>query len=686
MATAAVVGACIAGDAERPAAPTTSGGQQILTVSLHTVGSCGDLLAELKAEALERVGPYGLGGGPWWGPWRGMAEAADATPAAPGGEARAEAPAEPGYSGTNVQVAGVDEADRVKTDGRRLVVVSGDRVKVVDLTGDQPVLASEITLPGEVWSGEVFLDGDRALVLSTGWNASPVGSQPAGSGPSTASDAPISPAGVATTRLTEVDLAGARVVRSLEVEGSYLSARAVDGTVRVVVTNPSVDLPFVYPANPGAEASAEAANREVIERSTIEDWLPAYRTLDADHRPTGEGLAVPCDRLHLPADFAGFGRLALLTIDLAGGLALRDAAGVLTDGNTVYASPSRLVVATPEWVDPRIWESGDEAEIRRVTETYNTALHAFDITAAGRADYVASGSVGGHILNQFALDEHLGHIRVATTEATAWGDGPQSESYVTVLREAGDRLEPVGRLGGLGRGEQIHSVRFAGDVAYVVTFRQIDPFYVVDLSDPANPTMTGELKIPGFSSYLHPLSDRLVLGVGQDATDEGLVTGAQLSVFDVADPANPQRIAQLGLGDDSWSPVGHDHRAFTWWAPERLAVVPLSRWQWSGRSEDGPHSSEVAVVVRVDDTGQMATAGEIGHPAVVDCGGPVEPLPAGVAPSPGGAHPPQQCWEWQPAIVRSVVVGDRLYTVSDAGVKANALADLAEVAWLAFSQ
>ena len=150
---------------------------------------------------------------------------------------------------------------------------------------------------------------------------------------------------------------------------------------------------------------------------------------------------------------------------------------------------------------------------------------------------------------------------------------------MTVLATRSGRLEKVGQVGGLGRSERIYAVRFIGDRGYVVTFRETDPLYTLDLADPARPRVTGELKILGYSSYLHPIGEHELLGIGQDATPEGIRQGTQLSLFDVADPAAPKLVQRRALGASTSSDVEYDHHAFLWWAPTRLAVVPVADYE-----------------------------------------------------------------------------------------------------------
>src|SRR6185312_1301922 len=166
---------------------------------------------------------------------------------------------------------------------------------------------------------------------------------------------------------------------------------------------------------------------------------------------------------------------------------------------------------------------------------------------------------------------------VVSTETPAWwGSGPDSESFLTTLRLESGALVKLGQVGGLGRGERVYAVRFVGDVGYVVKFRQIDPVYTIDVSNAASPRVLGELKIPGFSSYLHPVGDDLLLGVGEDADANGRPLGTEVSLFDVSDLRHPKRLDQLTLGA-GWSEAQFDHHAFLFWPRTGLAVLPFDQ-------------------------------------------------------------------------------------------------------------
>ena len=228
---------------------------------------------------------------------------------------------------------------------------------------------------------------------------------------------------------------------------------------------------------------------------------------------------------------------------------------------------------------------------------------------------------------------------------------------MTVLAENGGELEVVGTVGGLGKGEQIYSVRFMGDVGYVVTFRQTDPLYTIDLSDPTNPTVVGELKILGYSAYLHPLGDGLLLGVGQDATEEGWTKGTQVSIFDVSDLANPTRIHQYTM-TDGHSDVEFDHRAFLYWEPTSTAVIPVQRWGWEERSGKDDYFSG-AIGLELDRSRGIQEIGTIVHSDSFD-------------------NP------WAGRITRSLVVGDTVFTLSELGISGSDLTTLEETSWVGF--
>jgi uncharacterized secreted protein with C-terminal beta-propeller domain len=609
---------------------------------LQAFGSCGALLQHLKRQARPLVGPYGLGSAGASGP--SIVAAPEQSRAADSGAAKGVAGID--FSGTNVQEEGVDEPDLVKTDGARLFVVNGAVLRALDTSSGRPMLTDSLRLPNG-WGHELLLRGDRLLVLTRGggWI------EPA-PGLARSLIAPIS----SDTTLTEVDVRderNLRVVRTAKLDGDYVSARLTGGTGRVVLSSPlGQELKLARPTGEGQTALDAAAdrNRRVVARSGLRAWLPRT-VVRTKGRPASESRAlVQCRNVHRPASFSGLGLLTVLTLDLDRGLETIDSDAIVADGRIVYASRDRLYVATERWADRPETQGG------AVDDGVTTAIHAFDISDPRRTRYRASGRVTGVLLNQWSLSEHRGVLRVASTDTPAWwnpGSQRETESHVTTLREQGGELTAVGRVGGLGKGERIYAVRFMGDTGYVVTFRQVDPLYTLDLANPARPAVLGELKIPGYSAYLHPLGDELLLGIGQNASNEGRILGTQLSIFDISNLRRPARLHTVSL-PRGYSEAEGDHHAFLYWPQSRLAVIPQQTWQ----DEKGAGETFAgAIGYSLSRTRGIDRVGRVEHPAR------------------GG-----QAWP----VRRSLVIRGAVYTVSDAGVLASSLAGLAPLGFAAF--
>jgi len=662
LALALVAGACASGDGVEDRA-SLDGAQPI--AALQPVSSCDNFLDEVRTEALEQVGPYGFGD---YGPMMvddmagaeiaGDAASSDALAAPTAGDARQTTPTTTAtspedVSGTNIQEAGVDEPDLVKADGERLLVVAGGKLHWVDVTGDEPVVAGTVDLP-EGYGQQLLVAGDRALVLTSGYG------YPMPIEGDVAVDSSFAPVEATTTAIAQVDISSPdalAVIDTLEVEGSILDARLVGDTARVVVTAQPEQLTFVYPSSsdPDAEAIAEEANHRIIEESEVEDWLPAYRRVTdpagSDEAVVDEGSLVDCERMSLPAEFSGFGTLAVLTFDVPGELGTGDATGILADGEHVYASTDHLYVATTSYPTVDDTTTDPTNDFPPPPPAPTTSIHRFSTDGEGPATYEVSGNVRGRLLDQFSMSEASEPddlLRVATT------DDATQESYVTTLGDDGDALTELGQVGGLGEGEQIYSVRFIGDMGYVVTFRQTDPLYTVDLSDPADPQVVGELKILGYSAYLHPLGGDLLLGIGQDATATGQTTGTQLSLFDVSDPADPRRLQQVAIPGAS-SAAEYDHHAFLYWPETGLAMLPVQSYG--------------------GDVFCTQTEG-----VTVPCPGPTESFNGAIGfhvATDGIDEVGRVTHDDGSALTRSVVVGETVYTLSETSLVASDLATLA---------
>jgi hypothetical protein len=272
---------------------------------------------------------------------------------------------------------------------------------------------------------------------------------------------------------------------------------------------------------------------------------------------------VACSAVRHPVEPSGFGTLSVLTF--APGKAGRlSTSAVAAAGDTVYSSAHRLYVATTSGT------SGSSTT--PATPDARTTVHAFALDGS-RTSYLASGTLPGTLADRWSLDEYDGHLLAAVAVGSPWQ--PRDNALV-VLGERGSRLVPVGRLDGLGRGEQIQSVRWLGDVAVVVTYRQTDPLYTVDLADPQHPRLAGTLRMRGFSGYLHPLGDNLLLGLGRDATATGVALGTRAATFDLRDLGHVRRTGSLDLRSVTDLATLRDPRAFAYLPGVRTAVFPVT--------------------------------------------------------------------------------------------------------------
>lgn len=624
--------------------------------------------------------PTASGGGTAIG---GDAASAEAAP-------RAAPPAAQAVNGdasmTNVQETGIDEPDIVETDGRLLLAVTGDdRLHIVDVTQDAPRLLSSVGL--EEGDHQLFLLDDRALVMTRSWHhmePGPISERP---GEPDLMPLPIRPAATELTLLDLRDPAAPVQEATATLDGDLVSARAADGTVRLVLRSSPHDIDLRMPAGLAAIEAAAAHNRAVLASIEPKQILPHLTVRDSVGRTLRDAPAVGCTAVSRPADPSGVGTTTVLTLRPGDGdLIPEDSTSVLADTQIVYASADRLYVATTSWTARPLDDAAGREDPRTTTrpDGPTTELHAFDTTAT-TTRHVASGSVEGQLLNQWSLSERDGILRVAVTRGNPTvgqavpTDQPTSDSAIVTLTERAGELVQLGQVDGLGPGERIFAVRYFDDLATVVTFRQIDPLYTVDLSDPEAPRVLGELKIPGFSNYLHPVADGFLLGVGQDADEDGRERGVQVSLFDLRDLTAPQRTANLVIGPGR-SEVQHDHHAFLWWADRDLAVVPVQLWgppeppvrsDTQPPAEDAPAASPPphapwsgAVVVEVDASdNSVREVARLTHTDQV--GGSGERA-------------------WSAGIRRAVVAGDRLLTVSEAGVEAVDLATLEPVGWAAF--
>ena len=586
---------------------------------LSDYSSCSDLLAGLRAHTAAHVTASGLPG-PTYAYW--SEKALDLGPIIATSSAglamdRYDSSAQgSGTSTTNDQEIGVDEPDVMKTDGDRVVTVTDGTLRVVDAASRELVGSLDLTLY-DGWNGaQLLVDGDHALVLLGGGTTTYFGPYLAGGAPT----------GAGTTVLF-VDLSGQpKVTGTLRATGGYLAARLVGDTARLVVaSSPTINFP-------DTDHPSKARNQTVVRQAPLSAWQPSYTISDGS---ASTQYRVPCEAISHPADYTGTSLVTVYSLDVANPATDAEPVSVVADGDTVYATADSLYVASnPDW-----WASASKPQ--------QTEIHRFDITGTARPTYLGSGAVPGRLLSQYSLSDYNGILRVATTSGSPGSKRASSGIYDLNL----DTLAAVGHVGGLGKGEQIYAVRFAGPLAYVVTFRQTDPLYVVDLADPAHPAVTGSLDLTGYSSYLHDAGDGRLIGVGEQVAADNEPDGLQVSLFDVSDPSAPRRTGHV-VRSGAPGEGQLDPHAFLYWQPTGLVVVPVQAW--SG------NESGAALVLRVDGQ-RLTTVGLVRNPA-------------------GTAVPDDGL-----GIQRSMLVDGQLWTLSGGGLQVLDPATLHRETWIAFS-
>ena len=527
--------------------------------------TCDAVLAGLRTHTAAHVTAWGLENNSYaYGEAvRGPVPAAESA----AGTASDKNASAPDHSTTNDQEADADEPDLVKTDGRRIVTVSGGVLRVVDAASRTLTGSLDLRAYAGADGAQLLLAGDRALVV--------LGEQyQLYRGPMAAyGSGPVSSQG---STFLLIDLSDTpTLISTLHTDGGYVDARLVAGVARVVVAS---EPHIAFPAfdGTGSQHAAVARNREVVRRAPLSAWLPTYQTT-ADGRTTTH--RVPCDRISHPTSYSGESVVTVYSFDPATSLDDPSPISIAADASTVYATGSDLYVAS--------------------TDGNRTQVHRFGLVDRTAPRYLGSSSVPGWLLNSYSLSEYDGYLRVVTSS------GRTSSTTSLYVLDA-DTLRRRGSVGGLGAGENLHAVRFLGALAYVVTFESVDPLFVLDLSDPDHPRRAGELTVSGYSDYLHPTDDGRLLGVGEDVGADQRVRGLQVSLFDVADTSSPKRLANVvRRHTPSETPI--DPHAFLYWPRTRTAVVPIDSWE-SGQSG-------AALVLRVGRTG-LTVVGTLRNPAI----------------------------------------------------------------------
>lgn len=582
-------------------------------------------------------------------------------------------------SGTNNQVAGVDEADFVKNDGQYLYVVANGAFRIVQAwpaNAAGPV--AKVALEGT--PKKLFVEGDRALVYVSVPKPSASGSNagaPAYYGQSSECTYGYEciPSGDGTeTKILVFDIsnrAAPQKIREIDLSGSLLAARRIGGAVHTVVVDapaPIEGMKF-YPedltCDPQEDVTTQKANTIAAYEALRAENLALLAQADLHAtlpsvKENGAPAVAECTGFFRPSAAEGRSFTSIVSVDLAGGAPTT--ATVVSDPGVVYASATSLYMSVPHTRQPgQIWYDSMAGEEQAST------VHRFRIGATPTlTGYEASGIVKGRVLNQFALDEHEEHLRVATT--TGHAPDPKTHSTMSVLERQGNALVLTGKVDQIAPSEDIRSVRFDGSRGYVVTFKKTDPLYVFDLGNPTQPSITGELKIPGFSTYMHMMDASHLLTIGYDADDQGSFawfSGVRLQVFDVSDMKNPALLHAEIIGTrGSSSEALTNHLAFTYYAPKNLLALPMTICEGGDGGSYGTNMTFSGLMV-YDVTPQsgFALKGKVAHPS-----------------TPSGGYNDAACSNWwtnaSSEVKRSVIMEDFVYSISESRVKVNALSNL----------
>lgn len=662
-------------------------------VSLKKAQSCADLEAMLKADALAKMHAqidamiestqyYNGNNNPVYdgevstsvGVGTGGGEEPPVQSGGDEGDPTGQPSSSPDHSDTNTQVAGVDEADIVKTDGNFIYLLHGQSFTVLNSWPASDLgINTSLAIEGEPL--EMFV-ADGKVVIYSSVDGTPIydkaGVEPRGEYYEYGyygggeDDPYYGGYGYSLTKITVLDIEGAQaqIAKEFYFEGSYTSSRRVENQVRTILTGGAHGPLLTYwPENAtGSETPAQleamfealrAENVTRINQATYQDWLP-YRF--AKDGADIDVLQTSCDSYHVPTEGStAYGLTQVESIDLNNLAQAPREAAIVGAVDTVYSSSESIYLAARAWNDPSVFYQNTDLP-RSVTSTH---IHKFDLTAdPGLPQYVATGTVSGQVKNQFSLDEKDGKLRIATTDQIVSSESWQSYNHLFVMAAQGADLTPVGSLVGLAPGEQIYSTRFVGDRGYIVTFRQVDPLFVIDLSNPTAPSVMAELKIPGFSEYMHPIDENHLLTIGQDATSEGQVTGLALQIFDVTQAGAPALLHKhVFTGTDyGYSEAEYNHKAFNYYGQLGLLAFPFVGYD----GQNGTMKSSLEVF-KVDIASGLEKLGSVDHTSFF-----------------GNAQNGYCGGYYGVDVRRGVFIDEYVYSISYGGVIVNSIEDLTQ--------
>ena len=453
------------------------------------------------------------------------------------------------YSKTNTQVQGVDEADIVKTDGTYIYYLTNEKLTIINTeNASQMKEMSTIKFDETFTPEEIFLNNDKIIVIGKRYEYDKT-ERKIGIDEDFLYPNYMDKTYTSAKLYNVKDKTNPTLERTVEVEGDYLTARMIGSNVYIASNK------YMY--------YAYICNTYKSTELNEDDFKPHY----LDTATSNETKSINFDCIYYIPEFEDTNYLNIVAFNITNNQEA-NVESYLGAGEEIYASKENLYVTKTKYD----YERKNKTSI--TTEIYKFNLNNANCT------FAKAGDVPGSVLNQFSMDECNGYFRIATTDSTSWN----SESNTNNLYVLNENLETIGKIEGLAKGERIYSVRFMGNRAYMVTFVETDPLFVIDLSNPTTPTVLGELKIPGYSKYLHPYDETHLIGIGEDTEvvnygygDRVVTNGMKMAMFDVTDPNNPQELYNVKIGEKgTYSELLYNHKALLFSKEKNIIAFPIS--------------------------------------------------------------------------------------------------------------
>ena len=483
-------------------------------------------------------------------------------------------------SKTNTQVNNVDEADIVKVDGNYIYYVSNKKLVIIDAhTPEASEKISEINYKDTNFNPrEVYVKGQKIIVIGNEYDNS-CKTEVISTEDVTATDIERVQESKPKSGMIIYDISNIKEpkeIRRVMIEGNYISSRMIEDNIYYVANK------YIATSN--------------IQKNKMEDLdEDKYKPVYQDTAVSQEEKCINYDLIYYfpETQDSSYLMLAGLNINNNEEAEIRTFLGA---GQYIYSSEKNMYIAT------------NKTTYGKGYEVLGGTTHLLKIELNnGKFNFKAECNIDGQVNNQFSMDENKDTFRIATTTGNIWVD----ETTANNLYILNDKLEEIGRVENFGKEEKIYSVRYVENKAYVVTFKQTDPLFVIDLSESTKPQILGELKIPGYSTYLHPYDETHLIGFGYDTKENGtrvITNGLKLSMFDISDFNNPQELFKISIGDSkyTYSELLYNHKALLFSKEKNIIAFPLY-------SSSGRKTNSRAAIYNIDLEKGFSLKGEISN-------------------------------------------------------------------------